>query len=273
MITKKERAVLILLNNFNKLSKMKLVKIMFLMSEKSNFYKFVPYNYGPFSFELYHDLAHLEREGYISMEKESVSLINKDIPPLDNKLKVIVNRYVRQFSNFDDSQMIEHTYSKYPEYTIFSQIGKRMAYERDSRGLVTIGYEGKSIDAFLYELILNKVNLLVDVRKNAYSMKFGFHRSKLINYLEKLGIDYLHVPDLGIPSELRQELNTYEDYQVLFADYKKVLDDKGDILEKIKENSKEKKVALMCFEKDPKYCHRGVIADRLRRDGVEVCNL
>lgn len=273
MITKKERAVLILLNNFNKVSKMKFVKIMFLMSEKSNFYKFVPYNYGPFSFELYHDLAHLEREGYISMDNKSVSLINKDIPPLDNKLKVIVNRYARQFSNFDDSQIIKHTYSKYPEYTIFSQFEKRMAYERDSKGLVTIGYEGKSIDAFLYELILNKVNLLVDVRKNAYSMKFGFHRSKLMNYSEKLDIDYLHVPELGIPSEFRQELNTYEDYLALFANYEKVLDDKANILDKIKESVKEKKIALMCFEKDVKYCHRGVIGDRLEREGLEVCNL
>jgi uncharacterized protein (DUF488 family) len=273
MITKKERAVLILLNNFNTLSKMKLVKIMFLISEKSNFYNFVPYNYGPFSFELYHDLAHLEREGYISMDNKSVSIINKDIPPLDNKLKAIVNRYAHQFSNFDDSRIIKHTYSKYPEYTIFSQFEKRMAYERDAKGLVTIGYEGKSIDAFLYELILNKVNLLVDVRKNAYSMKFGFYKSKLVNYLEKLGIDYLHIPELGIPSELRQELNTYEDYQALFADYENVLDEKADILENIKENAKKKKIALMCFEKDPKYCHRGVIAERLRRDGVEVCNL
>ena len=273
MITKKERAVLILLNNFNKVSKMKLVKIMFLMSEKSNFYKFVPYNYGPFSFELYHDLAHLEREGYISMDNKSVSLINKDIPPLDNKFKVIVNRYARLFSYFDDSQMIKHTYSKYPEYTIFSQIGKRMAYERDSKGLVTIGYEGKSIDAFLYELILNKVNLLLDVRKNAYSMKFGFHRSKLMNYSEKLGIEYLHMPELGIPSEFRQELNSYEDYQALFANYENVLDEKGDILDKIKGSAKEKKIALMCFEKDVRYCHRGVIANRLEREGVEVCNL
>ena len=272
MITKKERAVLILLNNFDKLSKLKLVKIMFLMSEKSNFYKFVPYNYGPFSFELYHNLAHLERDGYISMNKESVSLINKDIPPLDNKLKIIVNRYARQFSEFNDSQIIEYTYSKYPEYTIFSQFEKRMDYERDSSGLVTIGYEGKPIDSFLYELILNKVNLLIDVRKNAYSMKFGFSKGKLVNYSEKLGIDYLHVPELGIPSELRQELNTYEDYQALFADYEKVLDGKGDVLEKIKEKANEKKIALMCFEKDAKYCHRGVIADRLERDGVEGCN-
>lgn len=273
MIKNKERAILILLNNFNILSKMKLVKIMFLMSKKSNFYDFVPYNYGPFSFELYHDLAHLEKEGYISMERESVSIINKDIPPFDKKLRATINRYARQFSEYTDSQIINYTYSKYPEYTIFSQFEKRMVYKRDTKGLVTIGYEGKSIDAFLYELILNKVNLLIDVRKNAYSMKFGFNNSKLKNYSEKLGIDYLHVPDLGIPSELRQDLNTYEDYQALFFDYEKVLDEKAEILEKIKESAKEKKIALMCFEKDPKYCHRGIIADRLKRDGVEVCNL
>jgi uncharacterized protein (DUF488 family) len=29
----------------------------------------------------------------------------------------------------------------------------------------------------------------------------------------------------------------------------------------------------MCFEKDVKYCHRGIIAERLREGGVEVIDL
>lgn len=273
MITKKERAVLFLLNNTNEISKMKLVKIMFLISNKTVFYNFVPYNYGPFSFELYHDLAHLERDGYISMDKESVSLINKDIPPLDKKLKVIINRCARLFLQYDDSQIINYTYSKYPEYTIFSLFNKRMIYERDSKGLITIGYEGKTIDSFLYELILNKVSIVIDVRKNAYSMKFGFSKSKLRNYIEKLGMEYIHMPELGITSELRKELKTHEDYKALFADYEKKLGNKADALGKIKEIVNKKKVALICFEKDVEYCHRGVIANRLGRDGIEVCHI
>lgn len=273
MLTKKERAILYLLNNTNKISKIKLVKLMFLVSEKVSFYNFVPYNYGPFSFELYHDLSHLEKEGYISMDEESVALINRNIPPLDRKSGFILKEYFRKFLNYDDSQILGYTYSKYPEYTIFSLYDKRMNYERDSSGIVTLGYEGKSIDYFLYELILNNVGMVLDVRRNAYSMKFGFFKSTLMNYLEKLGIGYIHMPELGIPSAQRKNLDTYLDYKALFADYEKELDGKTVHLERIKELGKEKKVALMCFEKDAKCCHRGVIAERLREDGIEVRNL
>lgn len=273
MLTKKERAILYLLNNTNKISKIKLVKLMFLMSEKVGFYNFVPYNYGPFSFELYHDLSHLEKEGFISMDEESVSLINRNIPPLDKNSGFLINEHFRKFLNYNDTQILDYTYSKHPEYTIFSHYDKRITYLRDSTGIVTIGYEGKSIDSFLYELILNKVNMVLDVRKNAYSMKFGFLKNKLMNYLGKIGIEYTHMPELGIPSDQRKNLDTYLDYKALFADYEKELAGKTTYLERIKEIGTKKKIALMCFEKDAKYCHRGVIAQRLRKDGIEVCNL
>jgi uncharacterized protein (DUF488 family) len=273
MLSRKERAVLYLLKNTNKISKIKLVKLMFLVSEKVSFYNFIPYNYGPFSFELYHDLSHLEKEGYVSMNEESVSLKNRNIPPLDKNLGFLINEHFQKFLHYNDIQILDYTYSKHPEYTIFSHYDKRMSYSRDSIGIVTIGYEGKSIDSFLYELILNKVNMVLDVRKNAYSMKFGFLKNRLMNYLEKIGIEYTHMPELGIPSDQRKNLDTYLDYKALFADYDKELDGKTIYFERIKEIGTTKKIALMCFEKDAKYCHRGVIAERLRKDGIEVCNL
>ncbi len=271
MLTRKERAILYLLKNANRISKLKLVKMMFLVSEKVGFYTFVPYNFGPFSFELYHDLAHLEKEGYISMENESVALLNKYIPPLDSKSRITINEFSRKFLSHDEDQIMRHIYSSYPEYTIFSHYDKRITYDRDSSGIVTTGYEGKTIDSFLSELILNKVSVVIDVRRNAYSLKFGFFKTKLKSYLEKFGIEYMHMPELGTPSERRK--NPVLDYRTLFADYEKELEKKTAFLEKIKEIAKEKKVALMCFEKDAECCHRGVLAERLRKDGIKVDNL
>jgi uncharacterized protein (DUF488 family) len=49
-----------------------------------------------------------------------------------------------------------------------------MDYDRNSSGIVTIGYERKTIDKFLYELIKNKIGIVADVRKNAYRMKLDF---------------------------------------------------------------------------------------------------
>jgi uncharacterized protein (DUF488 family) len=59
------------------------------------------------------------------------------------------------------------------------------------------------------------------VRRNQMSRKTGFSKGQLSSYCAKVGIDYRHLLELGIPSHRRQELNTMADYQALFADYRK----------------------------------------------------
>ncbi len=273
MLTSGEKGILHLINN-NKgeISKLRLVKLMFLISKRIPLYYFIPYKYGPFSFQLYHDLSRLEKEEFVSID-DTVHLLRQDFPAIDLKIKNVIRMNCDKFSALNDKMLLDYIYKEYPEYTIFSLYRKNMDYNKTSAGIVTIGYEGKTIDKFLNELITNKINVVVDVRKNAYSMKFGFQHNKLKNYLEKIDIDYIHMPELGIPSESRKNLKTREDYQALFANYKRELETKTDYLEKIKSIGQNKKVSLMCFEKDIKYCHRGIIAERLREDGVEVIDL
>lgn len=274
MLTKGEKGILFLLDCCNgQISKLRLVKLLFLISKRIALYDFMPYKYGPFSFQLYHDLSRLERDEFVSTDDNSVFLANRDLPKIDSKVKNIIRMNSQRFATLDDGMLLDHIYEKYPEYTIFSLYRRTMEYERDSAGITTIGYEGKSIDKFLNELIVNKINLVADVRRNAYSMKFGFQRSKLKNYLEKIDIEYIHIPELGISSDKRENLKTYDDYQALFAHYQDELDTKRDYLDEIKSIGKNKKVALMCFEKDVKFCHRGIIAKRLRDDGIEVTDL
>lgn len=274
MLTKGEKGILFLLNNNkSKMSKLRFVKLMFLVSKRIPLYYFVPYKYGPFSFQLYHDVSRLEGEGFVSIDGDSVLLTRNDLPSIDPKIRNIVRMNSERFSAFDDKMLLDYIYENNPEYTIFSQYRKEMDYERNSSGIVTIGYEGKTIDKFLHELIKNKIGIVADVRRNAYSMKFGFQQNKLKSYLEKIGIDYIHIPELGIPSDSRKNLDTYEDYQALFAGYRQDIEKKLAFLERIKSISQNKKVSLMCFEKDVKYCHRGVIAERLRESGVEVIDL
>ena len=45
--------------------------------------------------------------------------------------------------------------------------------------LFTIGYEGISLETYINKLIINDVNVLCDVRKNAYSQKYGFSKQTL----------------------------------------------------------------------------------------------
>ena len=96
-------------------------------------------------------------------------------------------------------------------------------------------------------------------------MKYGFSKGILSKACENVSITYLHMPELGIESEFRKDLKTQEDYDKLFLQYERTT------LAKSKEQLKALKnvvdeggrVALTCFEKDFRQCHRSRIAKQL----------
>ena len=128
--------------------------------------------------------------------------------------------------------------------------------------MFTIGYEGISLEKYLQKLVQNNVKILVDVRKNPLSMKFGFSKTLLKRYSNSLGIEYLHIPEVGINSDKRQVLESQADYDRLFDDYRKTTlsetsAHQKQILDLLK---KHKRVALTCFEAEPCQCHRSHLA-------------
>jgi uncharacterized protein (DUF488 family) len=136
-------------------------------------------------------------------------------------------------------------------------------------GILTLGYEGRKIDQFLLILKGNNVRRLIDVRNNPFSMKPGFSKNQLAKSLGTIGISYLHLPELGIESRRRRNL-TKDGLSSLFQSYEQELDTKGKVLDRIKELAQKEKVALMCFEVREIDCHRGIIAKRLREEGLTV---
>ncbi|MDO9550098.1 MAG: DUF488 domain-containing protein [Methanoregula sp.] len=136
-------------------------------------------------------------------------------------------------------------------------------------GIVTIGYEGRNLDQFLSILVENNVGKLIDVRKNAFSRKSGFSKNPLKSALEKRGVSYLHMPELGIESDQRQNL-TKEGFSELFRHYAEELGTREDLLDTIRSLAQKERVALMCFEARETDCHRGVIARRFRNEGLDV---
>lgn len=131
--------------------------------------------------------------------------------------------------------------------------------------LFTIGYESLSLESYINKLIINDVRVLCDVRKNAFSQKYGFSKSQLQQACTRVGIEYIHIPELGIDSEERQDLVSQKDYDILFAKYERTTLKTNEtyltiILNKIQEKGR---VALTCFEKSPIQCHRGRVAKRL----------
>jgi uncharacterized protein (DUF488 family) len=272
MITKNERALLFLLSQTKSLTRMQLVKLMFIASKERSLYDFVPYQYGPFSFQLYQDMRHLEREGYLTQIEDDVHFVERVFPKPDPYIQGGITSVINQFEGFRERDLVDYVYRQYPEMTIFSKIKQLKTYYRNESGIVTIGYEGRNIDKFLSILVENKVGKLIDVRKNPFSMKYGYSKNQLMSALEKLGITYLHLPELGIESDQRQNL-TEKGFAELFRRYAEELGTKEDLLDTIKSLAQKEKVALMCFEAQATDCHRSVIAQRFRDEGMDVVDL
>jgi uncharacterized protein (DUF488 family) len=263
------------LQSTHKCSKMKLAKIFFLfnteysMNKPCKLYNFVPYKFGPYSFELFHDIDAMEREKILTTDANHIYFIHDNsLPKID--ISDDLNHYLNRLSKLTEKELIKYVYDRHPDYTVFSEIEKKKLLVRDQIGITTIGYEGLSIDEFFMRLIQDKINTLVDIRNNPWSMKYGYTKQTLSTLCEKLGIQYLSTPPLGIPSHLRKNLQTKEDYENLFAHYATYLKTRKEYLDNIIKLSKKQKLALMCFEKDPQLCHRHILAEELKRLGAEV---
>lgn len=175
------------------------------------------------------------------------------------------------------NSLMRHTYIHYPFYAIKSEVAPDILTNRelarveaskpqnDKTVLFTIGYEGVSLEEYLLRLIKNDVKVLVDVRNNPMSMKYGFSKSQLKRYCEGLGIKYIHIPEVGIQSEQRRELNSQTDYDNLFTVYRtqnlrKTKKQQIEILTLLKES---KRIALTCFEANICQCHRKHLAEAI----------
>lgn len=268
------------------LEKLRIQKLLFLYSQKKKNpeYEFVPYKFGCYSFSVKADLNTMVKNGSL-LENENYFIKNNAddfVKTLKIEDKTILHDVVQLYGNMSSNSLIRHTYINFPYYAINSTIAKtvltgehftkvlNLKKEKTETILFTIGYEGVSLEKYLNKLVANNIKLLVDVRRNSLSMKFGFSKSLLKKYCESLGIEYTHIPEVGINSEQRQELNTQQDYDALFDIYKKTtLKETKAYQEKIIELLvKHKRIALTCFEADICQCHRKPLAEAIEKNPI-----
>jgi len=257
-----------------------LQKYLFLVTRMQDkpVYDFVPYKYGPFSFQSYADIRALIKRDFLT---RSVRINPGKTPDYFNELsdddQLNLQTVYSEFGGMKYSELIRYTYSNYPEYSTFSEIRSDYLPDKKLHGmqglnnntgecLFTIGYEGISIDSYIFKLLENDISHVVDVRKNPSSMKYGFAKSQLIRLLGKFGITYDHVPQLGIKSSKRKELHSFEDYEKLFKEYElRILPDNVEYIRTIiKALSVQKRMALTCFESEAHMCHRHKITEYLK---------
>jgi len=133
--------------------------------------------------------------------------------------------------------------------------------------LFTIGYEKMGPEEFVDKLRENGIELLIDIREAPVSRKPGFSKDALGERLQKEGVGYSHLRELGTPKALREqwkELGPGGDPEIFRREYESHLSTKLDILTGLL--AKEilaNRCCLMCYERDPALCHRSIVASRL----------
>lgn len=129
--------------------------------------------------------------------------------------------------------------------------------------LVSIGYEGKSVDDLVTQLLEQGVRALVDVRLTPLSRKPGLSKTKLSEALAAVGISYVHHRALGNPKDNRAGFRAGEPSSR--ARYRDVLETAAasDALDHVSELLDGGAVALLCFEQDHAECHRDIVVHRL----------
>lgn len=244
-----------------------------------NYYDFFPYQYGPFSFISYYDKRRLTEMGLLKAANDfQLASSGKYLSDLEPADKVALLRL--KANGLMGQNLVKKVYRDYPKYASRSKIVSdlfdaeeikqiQLFWNTDTEPIIfTVGYEGLTIDSFLNKLVTRNIMAVIDVRNNPQSMKFGFSKKSFSEYVEKAGMKYVHIPELGIPSALRKGLGDSVSHETLFKKYEtellpKQAAAKKRLLDLIIEYPR---VALVCFESDHKFCHRNTLVENLKRE-------
>lgn len=279
MLTRQKILLRLIKENTDGCSKLCLAKMSFLLSEEGRseqlktFYEFVPYKFGPYSFAMAHELKTLEKEGFVeSTDGETLILLKKgrlaSQEAVEPRLARDIELLQEHYGKLNQSQLISLVYEKHPWFTANSQfLNKRKAkVAATDCANYTVGYQSFQVDGLLNVLLKSGIRTLVDTRNNPVSRRYGFHKSSLSKLSELLGIEYLHYAQVGIPSSWRQELETQEQFKLLFQKYEnEVLAAQKKTVKELASITTDRPTVLLCREAEPAQCHRTALAKALNR--------
>ena len=139
--------------------------------------------------------------------------------------------------------------------------------------IFTIGYEGTTVGEFLAALKAGGVERLIDVRAVPNSRRPGFSKTPLRNALAEEGIDYVHLRALGTPADGRAAARAgrHEDLRRIYAGQLELPEAiaQGAVMLDL---TREKRSALLCYERDPSGCHRSLLIEAVAPE-AEVVHL
>jgi uncharacterized protein (DUF488 family) len=130
--------------------------------------------------------------------------------------------------------------------------------------LLTIGYEGCTIDGVLTTLKKARVELLIDVRAVAASRKPGFSKRQFAAGLDQVGIGYVHLQRLGTPKPGRDAVRSgHPELMVPIFNHHMETPEAQLALAEATGLAGERRCCLLCFERDHRHCHRHLVAEMI----------
>lgn len=139
----------------------------------------------------------------------------------------------------------------------------------------TIGYSGRATADILETLVSNGVRTLVDIRQYPVSMyRPELSKNNLSRAIEELGMHYMHLPELGVPRDIRAKAISTGTRDVIWDWYDEnvVQSYIGRNLHRFL-NTFEHPIAMMCTEIDPHECHRHRLSVALEKMGLKGFDL
>jgi len=293
-LLKRQKAILDLLQAVGRpLDRTAFVKLVFLLRQETvlrrdpGFYDFVPYRFGPFSFTLYRDLRALRQQGFVSPDEDRIELCSQtrdltemETGVLSNSVRGAVSDVVKHYGQLNTRSLLRSVYTRYPWFALKSELPERnlATVQRPDNAppaAYTIGYEGRSVDAFFNGLLERGITGIIDVRANSVSRKYGFAGRRLGEFCKQLELQYNHRPALGISSAERADLAGFDSYQRLLDRYEEtMLPERSADIAEVGDLMQRQASVLLCVEKDVRCCHRSRLAQAVSEAAdLEVIHL
>lgn len=139
--------------------------------------------------------------------------------------------------------------------------------------IFTIGYEATTMQAFLAALTAAGVKRVIDVRALPLSRRPGFSKTSLAASLATAGIGYVHLKALGTPKRGRDAAKKGDvaTLEAVYADQLELPEAQAQVGQMLA-LAMELPSALLCFERDPRHCHRTLLL-AAEAEGAEVVDL
>ncbi|MFO1025201.1 MAG: DUF488 domain-containing protein [Acetobacteraceae bacterium] len=130
--------------------------------------------------------------------------------------------------------------------------------------LLTIGYEGCTIDSVVRTLKDAQAQLLIDVRAVPQSRKPGFSKRQLAASLDEAGIAYIHLQALGTPKPGRDAVRAGHPERMveIFQDHMRSDRAQAELVQ-AEQLARDRTACLLCFEHDHHKCHRRLVAEMI----------